>query len=85
VFNVINNYPNPFKGSTNIGVNFAKSANVTVKVMSVTGQEVYSQTFERIPAGLNNLELNLGNIAAGVYFYSIEANGFKTTGKMIAE
>lgn len=85
VFNVINNYPNPFKGSTNIGVNFAKSANVTVKVMSVTGQEVYSQTFERIPAGLNNLELNLGNISAGVYFYSIEANGFKTTGKMIAE
>jgi hypothetical protein len=85
VFNVINNYPNPFKGSTNIGVNFAKSVNVTVKVMSVTGQEVYSQTFERIPAGLNNLELNLGNISAGVYFYSIEANGFKTTGKMIAE
>ncbi len=85
VFNVINNYPNPFKGSTNIGVNFAKSTNVTVKVMSVTGQEVYSQTFEKIPAGLNNLELNLGNIAAGVYFYSIEANGFKITGKMIAE
>jgi len=85
VFNVINNYPNPFNGTTNIGVNFAKSTNATVKVINVTGQEVYSQTFERIPAGLNNLELNLGNIAAGVYFYSIEAEGFKTTGKMIAE
>lgn len=85
VFDVVNNYPNPFNGTTNIGVNFAKSTKATVKVINVTGQEVYSQTFERIPAGLNDLELNLGNIAAGVYFYSIEAEGFKTTGKMIAE
>jgi hypothetical protein len=49
------------------------------------GQEVYNQNFNKIAAGLNNLEINLGNVAAGVYFYSIEANGFKTTGKMIAE
>lgn len=85
LFTVINNYPNPFKGTTQIGVTFTKSTDVTVKVVDVMGKLVYNQNFEKIPAGLNNLELNLGNIAAGVYFYSVEANGFKTTGKMIAE
>lgn len=85
LFTVINNYPNPFKGTTQIGVTFTKATDVTVKVVDVMGKEVYNQNFEKIPAGLNNLELNLGNIASGVYFYSVEANGFKTTGKMIAE
>lgn len=85
VFNIVSNYPNPFKGTTNIEVNFTQSTNATVRVVNVMGQEVYNQNFNKIAAGLNNLEINLGNVAAGVYFYSIEANGFKTTGKMIAE
>ena len=85
VFTIVNNYPNPFKGTTNIGVQFNQTTNAVVKVINVTGQEVFNQSFEKIPTGLNNLELNLGNLPAGVYFYSIEANGFKTTGKMIAE
>lgn len=85
LFNVVSNYPNPFKGTTNIEVNFNQSSDVAVKVVNVMGQEVYNQNFNKIAAGLNNLEINLGNVAAGVYFYSIEANGFKTTGKMIAE
>jgi hypothetical protein len=85
VFNIVSNYPNPFKGTTNIEVNFTQSTNATVKVVNVMGQEVYNQNFNKIAAGLNNLEINLGNVAAGVYFYSIEANGFKSTGKMIAE
>ncbi|MFZ4797806.1 MAG: T9SS type A sorting domain-containing protein [Bacteroidia bacterium] len=85
LFNVVSNYPNPFKGTTNIEVNFTQSTNATVKVVNVMGQEVYSQNFNKIAAGLSNLEINLGNVAAGVYFYSVEANGFKTTGKMIAE
>jgi len=85
LFNVVSNYPNPFKGTTNIEVNFTQSSNAIVKVVNVMGQEVYSQNFYKIAAGLSNLEINLGNVAAGVYFYSVEANGFKTTGKMIAE
>jgi uracil DNA glycosylase len=85
LFNIVSNYPNPFKGTTNIEVNFTQSTNATVKVVNVMGQEVYSQNFNKIAAGLSNLEINLGNVAAGIYFYSIEANGFKTTGKMIAE
>lgn len=85
VFTIVNNYPNPFKGTTNIGVQFNQTTSAVVRVTSVTGQEVFNQTFDKIPAGLNNLELNLGNLNSGIYFYSIEANGFKTTGKMIAE
>ena len=84
-FNIVSNYPNPFKGTTNIEVNFTQSTNATVKVFNIMGQEVYNQNFNKIAAGLNNLEINLGSVAAGVYFYSLEANGFKTTGKMIAE
>ncbi|MES2654578.1 MAG: T9SS type A sorting domain-containing protein [Bacteroidota bacterium] len=85
VFNVVSNYPNPFNGKTNISVNFKQSTNAVVKVLNVMGQEVYNQSYDKIPAGLSNLEVNLSNVAAGVYFYSIEANGFKATGKMIAE
>lgn len=85
VFNVVSNYPNPFNGRTNLSVNFKQSTSAVVRVLNVMGQEVYNQSYDKIPAGLSNLEVNLSNVAAGVYFYSIEANGFKATGKMIAE
>lgn len=85
VFNVVSNYPNPFTGKTNITVNFNTNTNAKLTVFNVMGQEVYNQTFDKVPAGLSNLEVNLSNIATGVYFYSLEANGFKSTGKMISE
>jgi hypothetical protein len=46
---------------------------------------VFTQTFENVAAGSNKLDLNMGSITPGVYVYSVEANGFKTSRRMIID
>lgn len=84
-FSVNQNYPNPFNGLTTIPVNLKVNSNVNISVMSMVGQTVYSHLFENNQIGVNNFEINLSQLKSGVYFYSVEANGFKTTRKMIVE
>ncbi len=79
------NYPNPFTGATVIPVSFTRNTNVKVSVIDLMGKEIYSENFKNIPAGSNNLNINLGNVPSGVYIYSIEADGFKTARRMLVD
>lgn len=83
VFTVNQNYPNPFTGSTSVDVNFKRNTTATVIVTDLTGKQVYNSTFNNIPAGKSTLDINVGNIPSGFYFYSIEAEGMKVTNKMM--
>jgi hypothetical protein len=85
LYTVDQNFPNPFHGATAIPVNFARSADVHVKVLDLVGKEIYSNTFSHVPSGKSTINLNLDNVASGVYFYTIEAGGFKASSKMIVE
>lgn len=78
------NYPNPFNKSTIIPVTLTQKADVTVTVMNVLGEVVYTNTYNNTSAGVNELEVS-GNFKSGFYFYNVEAGGFKTSGKMLAE
>lgn len=79
------NYPNPFTGNTSIPVNFTRNTSVKVSVYDLVGKEIYSQEFSNIPAGNNNLDIHMGNVPSGVYVYSIEAEGFKTSRRMLVD
>ncbi|MFA6261509.1 MAG: T9SS type A sorting domain-containing protein [Bacteroidia bacterium] len=82
-FTIAQNYPNPFHGSTNIDVHFNRSTSATITVTDIMGKVITSETYDQIPAGKSNIELHVGEIPAGVYLYSIEADGFKTTQRMM--
>lgn len=85
LFTIEQNYPNPFHGSTNIPVKLNRTSDVTITVANLIGQNVYSNTFKNSAAGVNNFNVELNNVKAGVYFYTVEAGDFKVTRKMIIE
>ncbi|MFY8190469.1 MAG: T9SS type A sorting domain-containing protein, partial [Bacteroidia bacterium] len=85
LFTVGQNFPNPSNGNTAIPVNFKSTTSVNVTVVDLLGKEVYAQSFENVSAGNSQLNLNMGSINPGVYVYSVEAAGFKTSRRMIIE
>ncbi|MCA0426352.1 MAG: T9SS type A sorting domain-containing protein [Bacteroidetes bacterium] len=83
LFTVGQNYPNPLNDFTTIPVNFKQNSDVVVRVMDLNGKEVMVKEFTNTPAGASQLELNLSNLNTGVYLYSVEAEGFKTTRRLM--
>lgn len=85
------NYPNPFsfsKGQTEIGYRLSQSAYLTLKIYTLTGQEVYSQDispsdygaaqYNKIPFSRSLLQGSW--LAPGTYLYLIVHEG-KVLGK----
>ena len=85
VYNLSQNYPNPFNPSTLINFSIPKAGVVTMKVFNVLGKEVATLVNENKDAGNYIVELNASNFGmrSGVYFYTLESGGFKSTKKML--
>jgi hypothetical protein len=79
----LNAYPNP--ANTNVNVNFSvnESATVDMSVVSVTGDVVYNNNFGTIAAGKYSKNINVSELANGVYFYTLTVNGNVTTKKLV--
>lgn len=82
-FRLIQNYPNPFNPSTKISFSIEKSSFVNLSVFDVSGKLVSSLINENKPAGNYNINFDASNLAGGVYFYRLSADGFTQTKKMI--
>lgn len=66
-------YPNPTKELVNIDYTLNNNADVTVKIISLSGQVVLQQSWVNEPAGKHHQIINFNNeISAGVYFVEIE-------------
>ena len=77
------NYPNPFNPSTTIGYAIPYSANVTVKVLDVLGNEIETPVNEEKSPGTYELTWHAENLPSGVYFYRLQARDFIETKKML--
>jgi len=77
------NYPNPFNPSTIISFSVPQSSFVTLKVYDVLGNEVSTLVNETKEAGKYNISFDASGLSNGVYFYTIKANNFNSTKKMI--
>lgn len=82
-FRLSQNYPNPFNPSTVISYSVPKDGIVTLKVYNMTGEQVSELVSANQNAGTHTVEFNAQNLASGVYYYKLEANGFVDTKKMI--
>lgn len=82
-FYLSNNYPNPFNPSTTIKVSLAKSGVMSLRVYNVLGQlvRVVDQGFK--PAGEYTYNVNMDNLASGVYFYALRQGTNSITKKML--
>lgn len=83
-FQLYQNFPNPFNPVTTIKFSIPVSSNVTLKVFDATGREVRSLiNNEVVNAGTNEVSFNATNLPSGIYFYTIQANDFIESKKMI--
>jgi len=88
VFDLSQNYPNPFNPATNIEFSLPQASNVTLAIYDSNGRRVTILVKDYYPAGIHKIqwdgrESNGRSIAAGVYFYRIQADSFSDTRKMV--
>lgn len=81
-FELKQNYPNPFNPATTIEFSLSRSQHVLLKVFDITGKEIAVLRNGRMSAGLHKVTFDGKNLASGVYFYQLQANGFSETKKM---
>jgi hypothetical protein len=81
-FNVSQNAPNPFDGTTSITFSAAAAADVTFTVVDLLGRVVKEQTINA-SAGVNTINFSAGSSAPGTYFYTISDGTNTVTKKMV--
>jgi len=72
-YNLFQNYPNPFNPSTTIRYSLPVQSQVTVKIYSSIGENISEIVKLTQSAGSYQVNWNAGNVASGIYFYSIAA------------
>ena len=75
------NIPNPANAQTVVNYQVPTEGTVVFTLTTVTGQVIYTTTQE-VAAGRNSVEFNTENLAAGIYFYTMDFNGQRLTKKM---
>lgn len=84
-FEVAQNTPNPFTGSTTVAVNVKKATDLTLEVTNMMGQVVYTYDAGHVGAGLTRINIDGNELSKGVYFYTVKAGKQAVTNKMIVE
>ena len=82
-FTLEQNYPNPFNPSTLISYSIPQNSFVTLKVYDIIGNEVVTLVNQTQSAGKYDVRFDASKLSNGVYFYTIKANNFTSTKKMI--
>lgn len=82
-FQLNQNYPNPFNPATKISFVIPKSSFVNLSVYDVNGRFVKSLVNENKSSGSYDINFDASNLAGGIYFYKLQAEGYSQTKKMI--
>ena len=87
-FKVNQNYPNPFNPFTTLRYDLPKDEFVSITIYDLLGNVINNLVNNNQSSGYRSVQWNATNnqgqpVAAGVYFYSIEAGEFRQTKKMI--
>ncbi len=77
------NYPNPFNPNTMIRFTLPSAAYVKLVVTDILGNEIQTIVNEYLPAGKHTKSFNGENLASGIYIYSISADNFRMSKKML--
>jgi photosystem II stability/assembly factor-like uncharacterized protein len=77
------NYPNPFNPNTTIEYIIPERTFVKIILYDVTGREIKKIVEEEKEAGHHSVQLNLGGIGSGIYFYKmITGSGYTPVKKL---
>ena len=76
------NIPNPANGITLIDYEIPTAGKIRFEVVDVLGQSVMLIE-EKAIAGRHKISLDANKLAAGIYYYTLEFDGYRLTKKMI--
>lgn len=82
-FALAGNAPNPFNPTTTIRYALPQAADVALTVYNVAGQSVRTLVAEHQRAGWYAVEWDATGLAAGLYFYRLQAGAFRALGKLL--
>lgn len=82
-YNLTQNYPNPFNPATSIRYSLPQRSNVSLIVYDILGNEVAVLVNEEKDRGVYQLSFNAADLSSGIYFYTLRADGFTQTKKML--
>jgi photosystem II stability/assembly factor-like uncharacterized protein len=81
-FSLFQNYPNPFNPSTTISFFIPEKARVTLIIYDIMGREIKSFV-KQLEKGEHNFKFISDNLPSGIYIYSLIANNYRASRKMI--
>ncbi len=80
----LNAFPNPAYSDLTVSFKLPTAQEATVRLMNTMGQTVMSQTTGKLNAGQKgSAHFNTAQLAAGMYYYSVEAAGSRATGRVM--
>ncbi len=82
-FQLQQNYPNPFNPTTTIEFALPKQSNVTLKLFDILGREMATLVDAELESGVHKINFDGKDLASGIYFYRIHAEGFLKTKKLM--
>ena len=77
------NYPNPFNPSTTIQFAIPEQSFVKLEIFNTLGEKVDVLLAEELNAGTYRFDWNAKNLTSGIYYYSLTADNFRHTRKLI--
>jgi hypothetical protein len=83
VFDLAQNFPNPFNPATSIKYSIANETAVKLIVFNSIGQEVAVLVNESQQPGVYTVNFDGSSLSSGVYFYKLTAGDFISTRKML--
>jgi len=78
------NFPNPFNLSTNIRYQITKNSFINLKVFDILGKEIQSMVNDKQKPGTYEVNFIGSNLASGIYYYSLFADGVRMDTKRMA-
>ncbi|MBP1667554.1 MAG: hypothetical protein H6Q23_2414 [Bacteroidetes bacterium] len=83
VFELDQNFPNPFSNATRINFKISEQGLVSLKIYSIDGREAAILVNAQIRPGSHEVIWDATNYPGGVYFYKLEAGSFSESRKMV--
>ncbi|MCB0649944.1 MAG: T9SS type A sorting domain-containing protein [Saprospiraceae bacterium] len=80
----LQNYPNPANGITKISAELPKEVKlVKITLRDASGKTVKDLSFKNATKGANQFDIDVSSLPEGLYFYTFDADGQKTTKRMV--
>ena len=82
-FGLVSAYPNPFNNEMSIVFNLQESSDISLKVFDITGRETLNLAQGNWHAGIHKVSLSGAELASGIYFLRLEAEGRISSQKIV--